>query len=174
MIKCHTEENNINMELLNIKISRFTDKINGVKLYETESLLVVLLNSVDFVLDGICFINKRYVKQIDIENNNELKVKILKHKIKSFYLDSRYESFETVKDAINYFLKINNKLIEVTLESPNYSIIGNIVHTKENYFIINMLSIKGKYLNKEKIEYNKTRILTIDSDYLNSLEYYIS
>ncbi len=162
------------MKLLNIKISRFTEKINGIKLYETENLLVVLLNSVDFVLDGICFINKKYVKQINIEKSDELKIKILEHKINSFHIDSKYKSFETIKDVTDHFLKNSNKLIEVTLESPDYSIIGNIENSKEKYFIINMLSVKGKYLSGEKIEYDKTRILTVDSDYLNSLEYYIN
>ncbi|WP_449397557.1 hypothetical protein [Chryseobacterium wanjuense] len=162
------------MELLNIKISRYTDLISAVKLFENNNILIVLLNPVDYVLDGICFINKKYVKHIDCEKDNELKVTIFAHKIKSFKINSIYKSLETIKDVTAYFLENNSKLIELGLDSSDYSIIGNVQKNSEKFFLVNMLSIKGKYLNEEKIEYDKVRLLTIESDYLNSLEYYMS
>jgi len=161
------------MELLNIKISRYKDLISAVKLFENENILITLLNPVDYVLDGLCFINKKYVKHIDHEKDDELKSKIFTHKIRSFNINSHYKSFETIKDITTYFLENSSKLIELGLESSDYSIIGNIQKNNEKFFIVNMLSVKGKYLNEEKVEYDKVRLLTIDSDYLSSLEYYL-
>jgi len=158
------------MNILNIKISRFTDIIKGVKLYENESLLVIFLNPVDYVLDGICFINKKYVRKID-KSNDILSLVIFKHKI-SEHSHINYELFNTIFEIIKYFNE-QSKLIELTLDSPSYSIIGNIQYVNEKSFILNMLSVKGEYLQEEKFEYDKIRMLTIGSDYLDSLEYYI-
>ena len=158
------------MEILNIKISRFSDLISGIKLYESDNLLVVILNPVDFVLDGVCFINKHYLKKIEPEVNNDIKIKILENKFNNYKIN--YEFFESIEDTIRH-LKNRKKLIELTLESPDYSLIGSVQNINMKTFILKMLSVKAKYLEEEKFEYNKIRMLTIDSDYLNSLENYI-
>ena len=166
----HIEISKHFMEILNIKISRFSDLISGIKLYESDNLLVVILNPVDFVLDGVCFINKHYLKKIEPEVNNDIKIKILENKFNNYKIN--YEFFESIEDTIRH-LKNRKKLIELTLESPDYSLIGSVQNINMKTFILKMLSVKAKYLEEEKFEYNKIRMLTIDSDYLNSLENYI-
>ncbi|PWN59237.1 hypothetical protein [Chryseobacterium viscerum] len=159
------------MEILNIKISRFPEIIKGVKLYENEKLLIILSNPVDYMLDGIFFINKKYIKNIE-KTKDLLSLVIFKHKIN---VDSfiGYKSFDTIYDTIKYHYN-QSKLVELTLESSSYSIIGNIQHINEKSFFLNMLSVKAEYLQEEKFEYDKIRIVTVNSDYLNSLEYYLS
>lgn len=161
------------MEILNIKISRYRDLINGIKLYETDNLLIVLLNPVDYILDGISFINKHYIKRVNLEEKDEVKIKILKHKLNLSEYNDDYKSFDTIRDVVLYLQKNKSKLVEIGLESSSYSIIGNVSTLKEKYFTVKMLSTKAQYLKEENFEDRKIRMLTIDSDYLKSLEYYI-
>ncbi|RKS98126.1 hypothetical protein [Chryseobacterium defluvii] len=161
------------MEILNIKISRFTDIISGVKLYENDDLLIIIQNPVDYVLDGVCFINKKYIQNMKLDEDHMMK-KILEHKISKYNINNYYRNFKNIKDTIDYFKDNQSKLIELTLDSPTYSIIGKIQNVNIKSFKLNMLSVKAQYLNEEKFEYDKIRILTIDSDYLNSLEYFMS
>lgn len=47
------------MKILNVKIKNFSDYILGVKLYDNENLLIIASNPVDYVLDGVKFINHK-------------------------------------------------------------------------------------------------------------------
>lgn len=160
------------MDILEIKISRFPDMIQGVRLYENDNLLIILLNPVDFVIDGICLINKKYVKQSK-ETKDILKFEIFKCKLNNENNNIHDKSFDNIKEALKYFYEYN-KLIELTLDSASYSLIGSVSQLNEKSFLLNMLSVKAEYLKEEKIEYDKIRIITINSDYLNSLECYLN
>lgn len=161
------------MEILNVKISRYSEIITGVKLYENDNFLVILENPVDYVIDGVCFICKKYLKSVEKIQDDILKFKILKYKSQLLKINYDFQNFKTIKDVINYFSFKKNKLIQLNLASSSYVLIGNTSKLNEKSFILNMLSVKANFLEEEKIEYNKIRILSVDNDYLNSMEYYL-
>lgn len=157
------------MEIINIKISRYTEVICGIRLYENENVLGIVQNSGDYILDGICFINKKYIRKIEKEKD-VLKTKIFENKFKN--TDCIY--FSSIKEILNYFTSQPEKLIQINLESPSYSLIGRVCKLNEKSFILDMLSIKAEFLREINLDFEKVRILTINNDYLSSLEYYLN
>ena len=65
-----SEEKDINnkitniMELVRIKINRFSEKLEGIKIHENEEWLFVVYNPVDYLFDGMLIINKQYINDI--------------------------------------------------------------------------------------------------------------
>ncbi|MCG2792150.1 MAG: hypothetical protein L6262_01215 [Weeksellaceae bacterium] len=161
------------MKLVNIKISRYPNPVSGIKLYENNNIIIILYNPVDYVLDGINIINKKYIKIIEEEKEDVLKLDILNYKVglRNYFLE--YDNFTEIHDIIKYFYVQKSKLIEIGLESSSYSLIGNILKLNEKSFILNLLSTKAKFIKEERIDYDKIRILSFNNDYLNAFEYYL-
>ena len=81
------EENDINKQMI-IKVkNRYPNTISGVYLYENEEFVVMLNNPVDYVIDGIYFINKNYIKNIEI-HQDIISNKILLHKASLYNPDN--------------------------------------------------------------------------------------
>ncbi len=157
------------MNILEIKISRYTRKLYGVKLFENDNLLVIEINPVDYVLDGICFINKKYIKEVN-EVKDILKHEILNNKLNTNKFD--YDRFINIYEVVKYFQE-NKKLIKLGLDSQYYSLIGQVLRINNKSFFLKILSVKAVYLNEILIEYNKIRTITLNDDYLDSLENYL-
>lgn len=155
------------MELIKIKISRYPNLLCGIKLYETEELLYIINNPVDYVLDGVFIINKKYIKRYFIDEKNELKTKILQEKAKSHITNPNI--YTNSIESFIHSIYNNGSLIELGLESQEYSLIGKISDIDKKYFTLNLLSVKAVFMRYEKIALDKIRILAIETDYLNSL-----
>lgn len=155
------------MELIKVKISCYPNLLYGIKFYETEDLLYIINNPVDYVLDGVSIINKKYIKQCFIDEKNELKTRILKEKAKSYIVNPSI-SANSIESFVHSIYR-NCSLIELGLESQEYSLIGRILDIGSKYFTLNLLSVKAIFIKEEKIEFNRVRIFSIETDYLKSM-----
>ena len=93
------EEKNINngMKLITIKIRGFKDKICGILLSEDNDWYVVLYNEVDFVLNGVLFVQKKHVICLKTISHDDLLYRILY--LKFLKLPYSYKDIN-VKDII--------------------------------------------------------------------------
>ena len=162
------EENDINRQIIKVKINRYPNAISGVYLYENEEFVVMLNNPVDYVIDGIYFINKNYIKNIEIDQDI-ISNKILLHKASLYNTDNM--NFSNSKKILQYLLN-KQQLIEFYLDKQSYTLIGRIISIDNKVIKVNLVDTQSSFLKKEKISYNKIRVLAINTDYVDALEWY--
>lgn len=162
------EENDINKQIIKVKINRYPNAISGVYLYENEEFVVMLNNPVDYVIDGIYFINKNYIKNIEIDQDI-ISNKILLHKASLYNTDNM--NFSNFKKILQYLLN-KQQLIEFYLDKQSYTLIGRIISIDNKVIKVNLVDTQSSFLKKEKISYNKIRVLAINTDYVDALEWY--
>ena len=162
------EENDINKQIIKVKINRYPNTISGVYLYENEEFVVMLNNPVDYVIDGIYFFNKNYIKNIEIDQDI-ISNKILLHKASLYNTDNM--NFSNFKKILQYLLN-KQQLIEFYLDKQSYTLIGRIISIDNKDIKVNLVDTQSSFLKKEKISYNKIRVLAINTDYVDALEWY--
>lgn len=163
------EEYDINkLMIIKVKINRYPNAISEVYLYENEEFVVMLNNPVDYVIDGIYFINKNYIKNIEIDQDI-ISNKILLHKASLYNTDNM--NFSNFKKILQYLLN-KQQLIEFYLDKQSYTLIGRIISIDNKVIKVNLVDTQSSFLKKEKISYNKIRVLAINTDYVDALEWY--
>ena len=163
------EENDINKQMIiKVKINRYPNAISGVYLYENEEFVIMLNNPVDYVIDGIYFINKNYIKNIETDQDI-ISNKILLHKASLYNTDNM--NFSNLKKILQYLLN-KQQLIEFYLDKQSYTLIGRIISIDNKVIKVNLVDTQSSFLKKEKISYNKIRVLAINTDYVDALEWY--
>ena len=162
------EENDINKRIIKVKINRYPNTISGVYLYENEEFVVMLNNPVDYVIDGIYFINKNYIKNIETDQDI-ISNKILLHKASLYNTDNM--NFSNLKKILQHLLN-KQQLIEFYLDKQSYTLIGRIISIDNEVIKVNLVDTQSSFLKKEKISCNKIRVLAIDTDYVDALEWY--
>ena len=163
------EEYDINkLMIIKVKINRYPNAISEVYLYENEEFVVMLNNPVDYVIDGIYFINKNYIKNIEIDQDI-ISNKILLHKASLYNTDNM--NFSNFKKILQYLLN-KQQLIEFYLDKQSYTSIGRIISIDNKVIKVNLVDTQSSFLKKEKISYNKIRVLAINTDYVDALEWY--
>ena len=163
------EEYDINkLMIIKVKINRYPNTISGVYLYENEEFVVMLNNPVDYVIDGIYFINKNYIKNIEI-HQDIISNKILLHKASLYNTDNM--NFSNLKKILQHLLN-KQQLIEFYLDKQSYTLIGRIISIDNKVIKVNLVDTQSSFLKKEKISYNKIRVLAINTDYVDALEWY--
>ena len=163
------EEYDINkLMIIKVKINRYPNAISEVYLYENEEFVVMLNNPVDYVIDGIYFINKNYINNIEIDQDI-ISNKILLHKASLYNTDNM--NFSNFKKILQYLLN-KQQLIEFYLDKQSYTLIGRIISIDNKVIKVNLVDTQSSFLKKEKISYNKIRVLAINTDYVDALEWY--
>lgn len=158
------------MELLDIKINRRSDIISGILEKESSEWILLHANPIDFLIDGICLVNKKYIKKIENTQEKDFKHKVMKMKYLlakefSFDVDSTYDLF--------YYFQKNNILLQLEFESDDYCFIGQVTKMNEHSFLFNELSYEGAYLGEENLRYDRVRNIYVNNDYLNSYKIYL-
>lgn len=161
------DENTNLMELIEIKVSRYPKTILGIKIYETEELLYIIHNPVDYVLDGMLVINKRFLKYTLKEEETNLRYRILQQKVKTL-LPSTELYADSMKNLATICEK-NKILVEIGLDNQTYVWIGHIESVEDKGFTFKTIDTQACFYTEEKVLYNRIRILYIGTDYLNSL-----
>ena len=161
------------MEVLEIKLSRQKHTLLGIKLIDNDSWIILNDNPGDYILDGYRFVNKRFIKR---------ETKLADDNIKNKILNLKYQS-DIIKplEAIplnNYkilfsYLKEQGVLVEVTLETDEYILIGKIVDVFEKSFVLEKISTSAIIFGKENLKFSLVRCVAMKTDYLRSFELYL-
>lgn len=162
------------MEICEIKLNRQKVKLLGVKLFENNCWIVLNDSPGDYVLDGYKLINKQFVKNESKLSEDNIKYQILNLKFKDQtfeYLNSL--NFDNYKNLLSC-LETQKSLIEISLGSEDYILIGKIVNVFEKSFTIEKIGVNTTILGIENIKYSVIRSIGLKTDYLKSLELYLN
>ena len=80
-------------------------------------------------------------------------------------------NFSNFKKILQYLLN-KQQLIEFYLDKQSYTLIGRIISIDNKVIKVNLVDTQSSFLKKEKISYNKIRVLAINTDYVDALEWY--
>jgi hypothetical protein len=158
------------MKIVDIKISRYCDKIHGIEIKEGYQWYFIQENEIDYVLNGYMFINKKYIKDIDSLEKYTMKYKVLNLKYTPPVFDISLNTYEDVLLS----LKEQNELISIGLDNSGLILVGRIHKIHNKSFILNKIGINGEETGTENLKFSIIRYISIKSDYLNSLDLYLN
>lgn len=175
------------MKLIQYKINRYgKEPLIGVLLHEGRQWIALKYIFRDYELDGICFVNKHFIKElreIDTEsmigknplNYVDMVTKIILLKYTDYEKDRDFVSNLNIDDYQDLFncLKSLGQLIEIGLHKSETFSVGVIRDILEKSFTINSIDPDVNDEGKRRIEYSKVRYIKINTDYLESLNLYI-
>lgn len=146
-------------------------KIKSILLFENENIIGLINNPVDYVIDGILFINRKKIKLIKSERD-ALREKVILTKYENYIKsDTRYviPDFVNFKDLFLY-IKQKNIFCELSLTKEDIVYIGNIVDVNNECIDIDFYDSKFKLLDKAYVYFEDITTVTILSDYINTVE----
>ena len=91
--------------------------------------------------------------------------------VMSNFLDILFWKFGHFVLPIIHLLN-KQQLIEFYLDKQSYTLIGRIISIDNKVIKVNLVDTQSSFLKKEKISYNKIRVLAINTDYVDALEWY--
>jgi len=158
------------MRLLEFKISRYHEIIKGIYISESNDWYYIQNNIVDYVLDGYKILNKKFIREIKEVREDCFDWKVLNIKYKSYHNQMPINDYLTTFS----YLQKENKLIGLGLESEKFILVGKIKTINNKSFAFDKIGTNTQHLEVETIRYDNIRFISIDTDYLNSLELYIA
>ncbi|WP_336686328.1 hypothetical protein [Chryseobacterium bernardetii] len=148
------------------------ENIIGNSFKEGKNITGIIFNPVDYVLDGIKFINTEKIEKITVETNN-FKDKVMVEKFqmyfeelpKKIFKDSKISNFEELFTIIQSL----DLLCELSLSEEDVVYIGKIIDVYEDSIDIDFFDTECKLMDQAYVEYEDITTVTIFSDYLNTL-----
>ena len=163
-------ESHINkMQIVTIKIRGFQNRIQGILIFEDAEWYILIHNEVDYVLNGIVYINKKHVLHVETISPNNLLYKIL------------FIKFNNNTQLLNYIpnndintLNTKGDLIGITCGRETSMYVGKIVKMHKKSFSFKTYSTSAIPLEMIDIRIETIRCISVFWDYLNSLQLYIN
>ena len=164
------------MKLIEYKINKYGKKpFFGAFLHEGRQWLSLKYNITDYELDGICFVNKHFVKDLKEVDRESMKSKIIPLKYVDYDKDIELINKLNIENYQGFFksLKTLGQLIEIGLHKNETFFVGVISDVLEKSFIINSIDPDANDEGKRRIAYSKVRYIKINTEYVKSLSLYI-
>ena len=171
-----TSKNNFMGKFINKKnysflLSNWRKLINGITISQNENIICIIKNPVDYVIDGLTFINTQKIKEI-ILSENIFQEEIINSKfISNCENDKRYINFKfkNFKDLFIY-LKKTSSFCELSLRKANVIYIGKIINVNEESIDIDFYDVNFKLMDNAYIEYKDISLVNIFTDYAGTIE----
>ena len=164
------------MKLIEYKINRYGNNLlGGVLLRESHQWIAIKNNEVDYQLDGICFVNKHFVKDLKEIDRESMKSKIIPLKYVDYNKDIEIVNKLNIEDHQGFFKSIKNTglLIDIGLHWNDAIFVGTICEVYQKSFVIDSIDAETNDDGKMKIKFSCVRYIKINTDYLESLSLYI-
>ena len=166
----------INMKIIEYKINRYGNTPwEGILLRESDLWIATKNNEGDFSLDGVCFVNKHFVKDLKEVDRDSMKSKIFPLKYLDYDKDMEYVANLNIENHQDFFksLKSLGLLIDIGLQWNDSIFVGTICDVFQKSFVINSIDAETNDDGKMKMKFSSVRYIKIYTDYLNSLSLYI-
>ena len=154
----------------NFSLTNRTKAINGLVLYQNDNFTTIINNPVDYVIDGIVYINNQKLKVTVLEKQSS-KDKIMNSKLTVFLeKDKRYLNieFSNFKDLFTH-LKETNLFCELSLSKENVVYIGKTINAYEDSIDIDFYNTNFKLIDNAFIKFEDITSVTILSDYADTI-----
>lgn len=151
-------------------LSNRIKSITGIALNRNKNLTVIINNPVDYVIDGIIYINSNKIKEIIFKEQN-LEEKIVNSKFTvCLERDERYLDldFKDFNDLFTQLKKINT-FCELSLSKENVVFIGKIVNVEKDSIDVDFYDTNLKLMDNALVKYKDITTVTIFSDYADTI-----
>lgn len=156
------------MKLVDVKVSRYPDKIRGIIIEDGSQWLTMAENVVDYVIDGYIFVNKVHIKQIIEQPQDTITYGILALKCPPA-LTIPLNSYVSLIE----YLKSNNLLIAIGLHIQKSIMVGYVDEVREKSFVLVPIDANLRKMPSIVINYDTIRYISVKSDYLLSISNYL-
>lgn len=156
---------NMKRGIYKYKIIGWRKYTEGLLIYKSDDIHCIINNPVDYVIDGITFINAKKIKKIS-KSNNILKEKIMNYKFDKFN-QHEHINFQTFKELFQY-LKVQTLFCALSLTKENVIYIGKIINIYDISIDIDFYDVKFQLLDKAFVKFQDIKMVTILSDYVNT------
>ena len=164
------------MDIIKYAISRYgKTPLFGVTISEGHQWLSIKNNDVDYRIDGIRFLNKKYISCWKKVEADEMMVKIVPLK----YIDDLKDKELVAKLDLNSYhglfseLKPMGYLIEIGLDKEDSIYVGTIAKINEKSVTFDTIGTLTENTGMMNIPFDRIRYIGIETDYLKSLSLYI-
>lgn len=146
--------------------------INGICFKEEKALIGIIFNPVDYVIDGMKFINSGKIKKVVVETD-EFKNKIMTKKFQKYFDDANKKTFRTtvIQNFQSLFTLINSMdvLCELSLSKEDVVYIGKVINVYDDSIDIDFLNTECKLIDNAFVEFKDITTVSVFSDYLDTL-----
>jgi hypothetical protein len=153
--------------LENIELS-----INGICFKEEKILTGIIFNPVDYVIDGMKFINSRKIKNV-VAETDEFKDKIMTKKFQKYFDDANKKNLKTteIQDFQSLFNVINSMdiLCELSLSKEDVVYVGKVINVYDDSIDVDFFNTECKLIDNAFVEFEDITTVSIFSDYLDTL-----
>jgi hypothetical protein len=158
-------------KLVQIKLRGRGERLKGILKAVGKEWLSLDYNPVDFVLDGIILINRKYLIKVERTKNEAFIEEVLKAKdTQGYYKESSFN----LNNTVDLFTGLeNNKAIQIELGDESIVYIGKITKINNKSFRMRRLTPTGNWLDETSYNYSSIRIIQVGGDYVESLLAYI-
>lgn len=156
------------------KIKRYKDSVVGISLGKGTQWSLMRNNPVDYVLDGYQFVNRDFIQEEHIIQDDIMLCKILPLKQKEEKLPFASPELLDSNQALFSFFAENDILISVGLHRSDVIYVGKVTKIDSTSMCLNTYGTQLQPTGNMIIPYSKVRYVEIHSDYLDSLELLLS
>ncbi|WP_284462627.1 hypothetical protein [Chryseobacterium sp.] len=146
--------------------------INGICFKKEKFLTGIIFNPVDYVIDGMKFINSGKIKNV-VAETDEFKDKIMTKKFQKYFDDANKKILKTteIKDFQSLFNAINSMdiLCELSLNKEDVVYIGKVINVYDDSIDIDFFNTECKLIDNAFVEFEDITTVSIFSDYLDTL-----
>lgn len=154
----------------NFSLTNRSKSIYGLVLYRNDNFTTIINNPVDYVIDGVRYINNQKLKSIVLEKQLS-KDKIMNSKLIIFLEnDKRYLNieFSNFKDLFDY-LKEKNIFCELSLSKENTVFIGKTINAQQDSIDIDFYDKNFRLVDNAFVKFEDITSVTILSDYADTI-----
>lgn len=150
--------------------------IDGISFKEEKEIIGIVFNPVDYVLDGLRFLNTEKINNIEIEDD-DFKNEVMKRKSEK-YLDEpqnrvfKDPSLHSFRDLFQLIYSLD-LLCELSLSAEEVVYIGKVINVNEDSIDIDFFDTKCNLMDNAYVEYADMTHVTVFSDYVNTLSDFI-
>ena len=121
----------------------------------------------EYIEDGFCFVNNRYVLRNYLSEKSFLANRILSFRQASMSISSDYE-LETYRQPFEFLAK-TGELLQFSLQQEDVGYVGRVKKVNDKSCVIQLFSTKGVWLKEFNFKYDAIRTFQIKGNYLDSL-----
>jgi hypothetical protein len=148
------------------------NKIKGSLLFRSDKVTSIFNLPVDFLIDGVTFINNEKIHEA-LPFNDQLFESVINNKLTS--IKALYNKFTKGTEFNDYkalfqYLKKNNTFCELSLSKEDVIYIGEIINVHENSVDIDFYSTKFELQDNAYVEFDDIFSVTILSDYVKTIQ----
>lgn len=164
------------MEIIKYKISRYgKSPLVGVKIKEGQQWASIKYNEVDYIIDGIRFINTKYIcRQTKVEAN-DMVAKVIPLKYNDVLKDRELVGRLNLDSYHGFFCDLipMGFLVEIGLDKEDCIYVGTITKVNEKSVTFDTIGTFAEDTGMMNIPFDRIRYISIETDYLNSLDLYL-